>query len=246
MSNMESHWLYAQELLPNLLATGALTELPDGHRAKRCGYTHRLDYAKCDKDLWEEQLQQTLEKGVLDFSKQKPDGHYGVRRDYTPEEIADLGWYPVRFGEPFEAYWECKWRSNDDPAIYISRALPNQNMILTAYFEDSYDYGFYIRNGEVSMDKPRIPCVFTPEAALENAVAALKANGLEGFVDEMLNRYHSVYGATPNQQRMCVILDYVDFEIEPKEYDEPDSDDIEFVVPAGDEPPLQSDPTLPF
>ena len=249
MANYESPHLYAQELQQNLLNAGVLEELPEEYRKRSGGCTHRILYAKCDANDWAEQLVKILEHGVIDCSKIGPDGKHGVRRDYTPEEQKELGWYPVWFDSPNEMVWLSKWVSDDNPGYYASRALPTQNMILHFYYEASYDGGGYLKNGKCFAKIPEIPCTNNPKEALESAIDALKASNLNGFVDEMVNRFMSITkaeeGKSVDRQQFCIVLDYVSF----KNTEEPESDEFCIEEDAHDMlpgEPMEPDPNLPF
>lgn len=215
MANYVIHYLYAQNLQQNLMDAGVLEKLPDRHRAGVCGYTHRILYAKCHADDWADCLKEILERGVIDCSKKNEDGSYGVRRDYTPEEQKDLDWYPVHFNSPHEMAWTSRWTSDDNPGYYASRAIPEQSMIMTFFYEGSYDGGCYLKDGKKFADIPSIPVTFNPDEALAAAIDALKANGLDAFVDEMVNRYMSIQraegGRSIENLRFKVVLDYVSF-----------------------------------
>lgn len=249
MANYESHHLYAQELQQNLMDAGVLEELPEEYRERSGGCTHRIMYAKCDAIDWEKQRQSILEHGVIDCSKKNADGSYGVRRDYTPEEQKELGWYPVRFISPDEMVWISKWVVDDNPGYYASRALPTQNMIMHLYYEASFDGGWYMKNGKQFADMPFIDSTMSPKEALEAAIDALKNANLHGFVDEMVNRFMSISqaedGTSVERQQFCVVLDYVSF----KNPEEPESDEFcieEDVHNTQPGEPMDPDPDAPF
>lgn len=212
MANYESHHLYAQGLRNNLLAAGVIEELPGSSRAKEIGNTHMLHFRKCNAKQWEKELKKTLDHGVIDFGKKKPDGRgYGVRRDYTPEEQAKLEWWPVQFRDDGnEMMWLCQWVANDAPAFYASCAVPHQTMIYDQFYEANYDGGCYLKGGENIAYKPVIHGGELDQM-LNAAIAALKAAQLEGFVDELLNRYMSVTaeGEDAINKRTAIIADYV-------------------------------------
>ena len=245
MANYETHHLYAQELQQNLLAVGVLEPIPEKFRDRAGNCEYRIMYAKCDADDWAEQLKKILERGVIDCSKKNPDGKYGVRRDYTEEEKELLGWYPVHFLSPNEMMWISKWVMDDNPGYYASRANPAQNMIMHLYYEATFDGGWYMRNGKMFAKMPCIPCTVNPKEALEYAIKALTAEKLDGFADEMVNRFMSIdkaeEGRTVEQLQFCVVLDYVYF----KNPEEPEDDEPECDLDS-DEAPRESDPDLPF
>jgi hypothetical protein len=250
MANYESHHLYAQELQKNLMDAGVLEELPEEYRKRSGGCTHRIMYAKCDAADWEEQRQKILEHGVIDCSKKNADGKYGVRRDYTEAEQKELGWYPVWFETPDEMVWISKWVMDDNPGYYASRAVPTQNMIMVLYYEATFDGGWYMKNGKKFADMPSIPTTVNPKDALEAAIDALKAANLNGFVDEMVNRFmmidKAVDGRSIEQQQFSVVLDYVSFKNPDEPADEyPDEpDDGDHAVDPGE--PMEPNPDLPF
>ena len=213
MANYESHHLYAQGLRNNLLAAGVIEELPGSSRAKEIGNTHMLHFRKCNAEQWEKELKKTLDHGVIDFGKKKPDGRgYGVRRDYTPEEQAKLEWWPVQFRDDGnEMMWLCQWVANDAPAFYASCAVPHQTMIYDQFYEANYDGGCYLKGGENIAYKPVIHDG-TPEQLLNSAIVALKAAKLDGFIDEMVNRFMSVKADDTDKAQLmqvAILADYV-------------------------------------
>lgn len=245
MANYESHHLYAQELQQNLLNAGVLEKLPEEYQKRSGGCTHRIIYAKCDATDWEEQRQKILEHGVIDCSKKNEDGSYGVRRDYTPEEQKELGWYPVWFTNPNEMTWISKWIMDDNPGYYASRALPAQSMTMHLYYEATFDGGWYMKNGKKFADMPFIYATMSPKDALDSAIDALKAANLDGFVDEMVNRFMSIdkaeNGRSIEHQQFGVVMDYVHFRNPDEPYDDEPDEDYE-----SDESPMEPDPDLPF
>lgn len=250
MANYETHHLYAQELQQNLMEAGVLEDLPEEYRKRSGGCTHRIMYEKCDATDWEKQRQAILEHGVVDCSKKNADGSYGVRRDYTPEEQKELGWYPVYFINPDEMVWSSKWVVDDNPGYYASRAIPTQNMIMHLYYEATFDGGWYMKNGKQFADMPFINPTINPKHALEAAIDALKAANLDEYVNEMANRFMHIDkaedGRSIEQQQFAVVLDYVSF----KKSDEPDEeyldelDDGDYIT--GHDEPMEPNPALPF
>ena len=213
MADYEFHNLYAQDLLENLMNAGVIEPLPEKYH-HRTNCRHRIMYAKCDAADWEEQRKGILADGVTDCSKRDENGK-PVRRDFTPEEQEELGWYPVHFYSPNEMHWKSKWNMDDNPGYYASRALPTQNMIMHLYYEATFDGGWYMKNGKKFADMPSIPDTCNPKQALEFAIDALKAANLNGFVDEMVNRFMMIDkaadGRSIEQQQFSVVLDYVRF-----------------------------------
>lgn len=248
MANYESHYLYATELQQNLMNAGVIEPLPEEYRKRSGGCTHRIMYAKCDAADWEEQLQKILEHGVIDCSKKKEDGSYGVRRDYTSEEQKELGWYPVWFKTPDKMVWFSKWTMDDNPGYYASRAVPTQNMIMHLYYEADFDGGWYMKNGKKFADLPTIPTTVNPKEALESAINALKAANLEGFVNEMVNRFMSIDkeadGRSVELQQFGVVLTYVSFKNLKDDYPV-ETDDEKHVTDPGT-PPLEPDTNTQF
>jgi hypothetical protein len=165
-------------------------------------------------------------------------------------EQKELGWYPVWFETPDEMVWISKWVMDDNPGYYASRAVPTQNMIMVLYYEATFDGGWYMKNGKKFADMPSIPTTVNPKAALEAAIDALKAANLNGFVDEMVNRFMMIDkaadGRSIEQQQFSVVLDYVSFKNPDEPADEyPDEpDDGDHVVDPGE--PMEPNPDLPF
>lgn len=250
MANYETHYLYAQGLKENLIAAGVIEELPHDSRACEIGNTHRIFFAKCSKEEWAKELAQILERGVIDCSKKNADGTYGVRRDYTPEEQEKLGWWPVQFSEDGnEMTWICKWVANDCAGYYASLALPNQTVIYTQFYEATYDGGGYLKGGKLLTKLPGIDVEGMEDTKdmLHAAIDALRANNLNGFADEMINRYYSVVEdkghMTVRSQQLGIILDYVYFIEEKYNIDDAYTEEDK-QVPDG--PALEPDPDLPF
>ena len=248
MSYFEAHCLYGQKLRDKLIAAGVLEKIQDNSRFK-CDNIYMLHFARCNAEEWAKDLQKALEHGVIDCSKQKPDGSgYGLRRDYTPEEQAKLGQWPVRFNEDgSEMSWYCKWIPNQDPAYYASWALPNEKLIFQQHFEVQFDGGGYLKNGTKFVDIPGIQDGSVKEI-LQAAVNALTEAGLNDFADEMLRRCGEVTeaedGRTYGDQKVAIILDYM--YIIPNESSNMDDayTEEEKQVPAG--PTMEPDPDLPF
>lgn len=229
MADYEYHMLYAQGLMENLMNAGVIEPLPEKyHRRTNC--RHRIMYAKCDAADWEEQRIGILADGVTDCSKHDENGK-PVRRDLTPEEQEELGWYPVHFYSPNEMNWESKWVMDDNPGYYASRVLPEQSMIMSLYFEATFDGGWYMKNGKKFADMPSIPTTMNPKEALEAAITALKEANLDGFVDEMVNRFTDITeakdGRSVEQLQFCVVLDYVSFKNPEEPYDDYDPAEYE-------------------
>jgi hypothetical protein len=67
---------------------------------------------KCNEEYWKEVEDSAKEYGVIDFSKKKDDGDYGVRRDLTDQEIEELHYYPIFFNSDDEVVWECQLLGN--------------------------------------------------------------------------------------------------------------------------------------
>ena len=242
MADYEYHTLYAQGLMEKLMNAGVIEPLPEKyHRRTSCRY--RIMYAKCDAADWEEQRKGILEDGVTDCSKRDENGK-PVRRDFTPEEREELGWYPVHFYSPNEMNWKSKWDMDDNPGYYASRALPTQSMIMTLYYESSFDGGWYMKNGKKFADMPSISTTVNPKDALESAINALKAAKLDGFANEMISRFMSIAntenGRSIEQQQFSVVLDYVYFK-NPDEPDDYNEEDYTF-----SETPVSPDPNLPL
>ena len=82
---------------------------------------------------------------------------------------------------------------------------------------------------------------------LHAAIDALRANNLNGFADEMINRYYSVVEdkgrMTVRSQQLGIILDYVYFIEEKYNIDDAYTEEDK-QVPDG--PALEPDPDLPF
>ena len=151
MANFVYHELECEGLKEKLINAGVIYEKSLVSRSAPEGrlYPHVLDYYKCNPEEWEKEKAKILENGVIDFAEKNPDGKYGVRRDYTPEEQAQLGFYPVQFSEDGGTMsWLCRWISNEDVSFYASTALPEETMLFTESYEGDFDGGCYLKNGE--------------------------------------------------------------------------------------------------
>lgn len=220
MANYESHHLFGLNIKEALIEGGYVgpKTLTSKAHPKGVAFEFVLDYAKCNPDEWKKQLAAILERGVVDFGKQNPDGSRGVRRDYTPEEQAELGFYPVRFNDDgTEMIWSAAWRSNDDPAYYASCALKNTVLILDKFYEAEYDGGGYLKSGTFIGPKPEFSFEdFDGEIDIlvDSACEALEAMGLAGVAHELRVRLSH---DEDNSEKFATLLTYIN-----DKYDEPE------------------------
>ena len=148
MSNVVDHYLRASNLKQMLLDSGVIESITlhgTFNRAVHCKYV--LNMRKCHEVEWKVVEQSAKDHGVVNFSKKNDDGKYGVRRDLTKQEISELPYWPIFFNSDDELCWICKWRSNDDPAFFISKLFPNVSFEYEKFYEGDWDGGWTILNG---------------------------------------------------------------------------------------------------
>ena len=105
-----------------------------------------IDMSKCHKEKWAEIERHYIEAGCIDFSKKNADGHYGVRRDLTEQEIAELPFWPVWFTNDDEMNWCCTLY-NEKPALFASLLFPDITFEYLVFFQDEWDGGYDVKNG---------------------------------------------------------------------------------------------------
>lgn len=211
MACLEYHIIYCPGIKTKLIEGGFVSERTLHPRKSGPGkiYPNVLDYSKCNPAEWAKQLQHVLEAGVVDFAERNRDGSYGVRRDFTAAEQAELSLYPVHFPDDDHVEWYSKWKFNEDPLIYISTALPIEMMHFSAFYEDSFDGSWYVRNGKHFCDTPTI--LLRPgeyERAVNDVVIALQNNFLVDLVPYMKERASK---CTTPEEYEGMLVDYVDF-----------------------------------
>lgn len=258
MANYEFHHLFGLNIKEALIEGGYVgpKTLTSKAHPKGVDFEFVLDYAKCSPDEWQKQLASVLERGVIDFGKKNTDGSNGVRRDYTPEEQSELGFYPVQFSEDgTEMTWICKWMSNDDPAFYASCALENATLILDKFYEATYDGGCYLKAGKNVAEKPVLSFEdFDGEIDIlaETAYEELCNLGLQDVANEMQTR---IMCANSNEEKFSILMTYVvDASWIKDEEEIPDCDPFEELysnadADEGDEPEYpapEPDPNVPF
>lgn len=230
MANMVYHELCCKNLKQKLAAAGVICSktlksksAPEGHF-----YPHVLCYDNCNADAWFIQKNRILKSGVVDYAKKNPDGTSGVRRDYTPEEQSELGFYPVEFSKGGNKMtWACRWVSNDDPAFYASSVLPDDTLIFTEIYEDGCDDGCYIKRGKKVADKPLVDPANADndmKKLFDMTYRALIEAKLENFATEAKRRSSL---CKTYDEILSMVADYVDFDAPPKE-EEDDEEEYEF------------------
>lgn len=214
MANMVYHELYCEGIKQKLIELGVVYEKSLTSRSAPNGriYPHVLDYNKCNSEEWQKELSKILKDGVVDCAEKNEDGTYGVRRDYTPEEQSELGFYPVNFSEDGNKMsWLCRYISNEDPAFYASSALPDEIMIMTEVYEGEYDGGCYLKAGQKIADKPTAPLVGA-NGNIFNLIG-IASNILKEFdlADQATKMQKRVTACELYEEALRVIADYVDF-----------------------------------
>ena len=146
MANIEFQELEGKNILDKLIERGVIIPYTFRYSGRKQHQDYVLDYERCDAEKWAKQKESILEKGVLDTI-----GGVSVRRSYTETEERELGLYPLLIKEDSNRNfvgWRSKWAPNDDPAYYISRALPEDILKLRFFYEGRADGSICIKNGE--------------------------------------------------------------------------------------------------
>lgn len=218
MANMVHHEIYCEGIKEKLIEKGVVYEKSLTSRSAPNGkvYPFVLDYGKCNGDEWEKEKEKILKTGVIDCSKKNADGTYGVRRDYTPEEQAELGFYPVSFCKDGNRMtWQCRYVSNEDPSFYTSLALPEEIMILTETydgdFEGDFDGGYYLKNGKSIADMPIAPLIGANGNIFSLGGIATNALREVGLYDQALKMQKRITKCESYEEALGVISDYVIF-----------------------------------
>lgn len=253
MANYVSHHLYGANIKEALIEGGFVKPmtLHSKRHPEGLAFSHVLDYAKCNPEEFAKQKKSILEYGIVNFAEKNPDGTNGVRRDYTPEEAAEIGFYPVQFNDDgTEMIWSAAWRSNDDPAYYASCALENAVLILDRFYEAEYDGGGYLKNGEFIGPKPEFSFEdFDGEIDIlvDSACETLEAMGLAGVAHELRVR---IMHDEDNSEKFATLLTYINDKYDEPE-DCPDEDPFDSIyaeveAEATVDAALEPDPNAPF
>ena len=148
MANVVQHCLKAENLKNLLQNAGVVSEQTLHGRRNREVQRLVLNMKMCCEDEWKKDEASAIAYGVLDFSQKSEDGHWGVRRDLTETEIAELPYWPIAFISDDSIVWECCWKANDDPAFFISKLFPNLKFSFERFYEGRPDGAFNVVNGE--------------------------------------------------------------------------------------------------
>lgn len=215
MANIVYHELYCEGIKQKLMDAGVICEktLTSKSYPKGKVLPHVLDYSKCNREEWEDEKERILKDGIVDYGKRNEKGECGVRRDYTPEEQSELGYYPVQFSEDGnKMIWFCRYIPNEDISFYASSALPNEVMILHESCEGDYYGGCYLKNGNNFANKP-VARLIGAAGNIFNltgiASRALRESGLCEQAEQMQKR---VASCKSYEEAIAVIVDYVETE----------------------------------
>lgn len=145
MANYVFHTIKAEGLRDKLISGGFVK--PDSLYSSRekefKQFDNVLDYEKCDAEECRIQREKILEKGILDYKTSPP-----TRRDYSPEEAGNISKYAIQFSDDGnEVHWFTKYRTNDDPVFYISKAFPDDIFYFCKFYESEYDGSYYVKDG---------------------------------------------------------------------------------------------------
>lgn len=220
---MVYHELYCEGIKEKIIGGGFVGEkvLKSKSAPKGRLYPFVLDYGKCNPEEWEKEKEKILKDGVVDYGRKSENGEYGARRDYTAEEQAELGFYPVQFSEDGNRMsWLCRWIPNEDISFYTFTALPDEVMILTESYEGSFDFGCYLKNGNNFAELPKVNLIGADGNIFSLtgiASQALRKAGLSEQAERMQKR---ITNCNSYEEAISVIADYVMFEDEKREDEE--------------------------
>ena len=154
MADVVMHCLSAKNIQKLLLDAGVISSRTlHGRRGREVFCQNVLDMKKCCSSEWEKEEIQAIIHGVVDFSKKNTDGKHGVRRDLTEEEIEELHYWPIDFDSNDSVVWQCCWKSNDDPAFFISKLFPDVEFRFEMSYEGRNNDVFCVNNGEFTAVK---------------------------------------------------------------------------------------------
>ena len=160
MTDIVYHELYCEEIKRKLIGAGVIHEKPLTSKSEPNSniYLYVLDYERCNSEKWDEDKAMLLEDGVVKFgiiTNEEKSCIFSARRDYTPDEQAELGLYPVNFSDDGNKMtWMSGSFPNESVSVYASSALPNEVMILSESDDRDYSFGFYLKNGHILAHKP--------------------------------------------------------------------------------------------
>ena len=214
MANMVHHEIYCEGIKEKLLEKGVVGEKVLTSRSYPQGksFPFVLDYGKCNGEEWEKEKASILKEGVRDYGKKNEEGEYGVRRDYTPEEQAELGFYPVNFSEDGNRMtWLCRYVSNEDISFYTSFALSDEILILTESYEGDFDGGCYLKNGKKIADMPVAPLIGANGNIFNLGGIATNVLKEVGLYDQARKMQNRITKCESYEEALGVISDYVIF-----------------------------------
>lgn len=214
MANMVYHEIYCEGIKEKLIKKGVVGEkvltskcYPEGK-----SFPFVLDYEKCNEKEWEKEKTSILKEGITDYGKKNEKGEYGVRRDYTEKEEAELGFYPVSFSEDGNRMsWECRYVANKDVSYYASLSLPDEVMILIEAYEGDFDGGCYLKNGTNIANMPVAPLIGANGNIFNLGGIASNVLRAAGLFDQIPKMQKRITQCNSYEEALRVISDYVIF-----------------------------------
>ena len=149
MADVVLHCLSAKNIKKLLLDAGVTSSRTlHGRRGREVYCQNVLNMKKCCASEWAKEESRAITYGVMDFSKKNSEGKYGVRRDLTEEEIDELPCWPIVFDSDDSVIWQCCWKTNDNPAFFISKLFPDVEFRFEMSYEGRSHDIFHIKDGE--------------------------------------------------------------------------------------------------
>ena len=154
MANVVQHCLSVENIKKLLIDADVISSRTmHGRRGREVSCQNVLDMKKCCESEWAKVEAEAISYGVVDFSQKNADGKYGVRRDLTEAEIEELHYWPIVFNSNDSVMWQCCWKSNDDPAFFISKLFRDIEFRFEMSYEGRTHDVFCVKNGEFTVVK---------------------------------------------------------------------------------------------
>lgn len=128
-------------------------------------FDYVLDMKQCHAEEWEKVERRCIEFGCVDYAKKNEDGRYGLRRDLTDREVEELAFWPIAFNGDDEMNWE-SWPNDDNPAFFVSKLFPDVIFDFLIFFQDEWDGGYDIKDGEFSKSQKWLEWIESDEYKL--------------------------------------------------------------------------------
>lgn len=141
MANVELNYAQCENLVSKLKEKDLIEEreliaCPD----RKVHFNNVLDYEKCNKEKWLKQRD--------DFYKEDIEKGLDNKDPLWKERIEQAKYYPINIVNDDTISWASKWRSNEDPFIYISLALPDEIIAYEATYLGRFSCGTLYKNGD--------------------------------------------------------------------------------------------------